>query len=81
VAVFQPGDSLESGRGFSYNPSSIAWGDAPSQRQYFPKGTDLSTHREADLNIVAHRLNRRFRKTLGHKTPADMLATILAPTA
>jgi IS30 family transposase len=49
-------------------------------RQYFPKGTDLSTFSQTDLNRVARRLNQRPRKTLGYKTPADMLATIVAST-
>lgn len=50
-------------------------------RQYFPEGTDLSTYSQADLNRIARRLNQRPRKTLGYKTPADMLATIVASTA
>jgi IS30 family transposase len=49
-------------------------------RQYFPKGTDLSTFSHGDLNRVARRLNQRPRKTLGFKTPADMLAAIVAST-
>lgn len=43
-------------------------------RQYFPYGTDLSTHSQCDLNKVARRLNKRPRKTLGFGTPADKLS-------
>ncbi len=46
-------------------------------RQYLPKRADLSIHSQADLNRVAKRLNQRPRKTLGFKTPADILATVL----
>jgi IS30 family transposase len=49
-------------------------------RQYFPKGTDLAGLSQAHLNGVARRLNQRPRKTLGYRTPADMLATVVAPT-
>lgn len=50
-------------------------------RQYFPKGTDLSAISQAQLNRVARELNERPRKTLGFRTPADMLASIVASTA
>jgi transposase, IS30 family len=40
-------------------------------RQYFPKGTDISTYSQAKLNAVARRLNERPRKTLNYETPAE----------
>ncbi|HTL96803.1 MAG TPA: IS30 family transposase [Gemmatimonadaceae bacterium] len=49
-------------------------------RQYFPKGTDLSTVTQVQLNAVARRLNMRPRKTLGFMTPAEKLASTVALT-
>jgi len=46
-------------------------------RQYFPKGTDLSSHTPERLEAVAAELNSRPRKTLGWETPAERLATLL----
>lgn len=40
-------------------------------RQYFPKGTDISTYSQAQLNAVARQLNERPRKTLNYATPAE----------
>jgi IS30 family transposase len=47
-------------------------------RQYFPKGTDLSTYSQAQLDAIALRLNTRPRLTLGYQTPAAKLAEIVA---
>ncbi|KAA5608669.1 IS30 family transposase [Rhodovastum atsumiense] len=46
-------------------------------RQYFPKGTDLSTHSAAALAAVAATLNSRPRKTLGWRTPAEAFDELL----
>jgi IS30 family transposase len=42
-------------------------------RQYFPKGTDLSTHSAEQIAAVAAALNSRPRKALDWKTPAEAL--------
>ncbi|MFD0202643.1 MULTISPECIES: IS30 family transposase [Saccharothrix] len=47
-------------------------------RQYFPKRTDLSVHTPADLRTVQDRLNSRPRKSLGWRTPSDVLQDVLA---
>jgi IS30 family transposase len=47
-------------------------------RQYFPKGTDLARHSTEDLAAVAAALNTRPRKTLGWRTPAEVLDEHLA---
>ena len=47
-------------------------------RQYFPKGTDLSRHSTGELAAVAHAMNTRPRKTLGWKTPIEVLDQFLA---
>jgi IS30 family transposase len=49
-------------------------------RQYYPKGTDLSAVRQAQLDIVARKLNTRPRKTLDWKTPAYIFATSVSTT-
>ena len=49
-------------------------------RQYFPHGTDLSVHSQADLNKVARQLNQRPRETLGFRTPAEKLSATVAST-
>ncbi len=47
-------------------------------RQYFPRGTDLARHSPEDLAAVADALNSRPRKTLGWRTPAEVLDEHLA---
>jgi len=49
-------------------------------RQHFPKKTDLSVFSQDDLDAVAARLNGRPRKTLEYRTPAAMLAKVVAST-
>jgi IS30 family transposase len=50
-------------------------------RQYFPKGTDLSTHTAEDLLAVAAQLNNRPRRTLGWDSPTEALAELLSQPA
>jgi IS30 family transposase len=50
-------------------------------RQYFPRGTDLARHSAEDLAAVAATLNGRPRKTLGWRTPAEVLDEHLADAA
>jgi IS30 family transposase len=47
-------------------------------RQYFPKGTDLSSHSRADLDAVSTALNSRPRKTLAWQTPAEAFDALLS---
>jgi IS30 family transposase len=50
-------------------------------RQYFPKGTNLARHDADELAAVAEALNSRPRKTLGWRTPAEVLNEYLAAAA
>tara|TARA_B110000259_G_C13955483_1_gene378549 strand:- start:9 stop:944 length:936 start_codon:yes stop_codon:yes gene_type:complete len=49
-------------------------------RQYFPKGTDLSTFNQLQLDAIALKLNTRPRKTLNFETPSARLAACVAST-
>ena len=49
-------------------------------RQYLPRGTDLSTLTQRQLDAIALQLNTRPRLTLGFQTPAAKLAAIVAST-
>ena len=46
-------------------------------RQYFPKGTNLGSYTQDQLNEVAMELNCRPRKTLGYRTPIDCFKQVL----
>jgi IS30 family transposase len=47
-------------------------------RDYFPKGTDLSTHSTQHLLAVENELNNRPRLVLNDRAPAQLFATLLA---
>lgn len=49
-------------------------------RQYYPKGKDLSTVSQAQLDTVARKLNTRPRETLNWKTPAYILESSVSMT-
>jgi len=46
-------------------------------RQYFPRGRSLARVTQAELDLVAERLNGRPRQTLGWKNPAQRLNELL----
>ncbi len=46
-------------------------------RDYFPKGTDLSTHSTQHLLAVENELNNRPRIVLNDRTPAELFGALL----
>ena len=49
-------------------------------RQYFPKKTPLDQFSQDDLDKVALELNERPRKTLGYKSPSEVISNAVALT-
>jgi IS30 family transposase len=49
-------------------------------RQYYPRGADLSAVTQAQLDVVAKKLNIRPRETLNWKTPAYILGSSVSMT-
>jgi transposase, IS30 family len=47
-------------------------------RDYFPKGTDLSTHSTQHLLAVENQLNNRPRLVLNDRAPAELFGALLA---
>lgn len=46
-------------------------------REYLPKGTDLSKVTDEQIQAIQDRLNNRPRKSLGYKTPKEVLSKYL----
>ena len=61
-------------RGLNENTNSLI-------RQYFPKKTCLGQHSQDRLNEVAAQLNNRPRKSLGFKTPKQVIKNSVALTS
>lgn len=49
-------------------------------RQYFPKGSDLSTIPSDEIQFVEDQLNDRPRKVLGYRTPREVTMGLKKPT-
>jgi len=70
VYFAQPYHSWE--RGLNENTNGLI-------RQFFPKGLDLGGVRREDVRRVERLLNTRPRKTLGYRTPLEMLSELWSP--
>lgn len=49
-------------------------------RQYLPKGTNLAHHTQAQLDVIAEKLNNRLRECLDWKTPNEVWAEMVQKT-
>jgi transposase, IS30 family len=49
-------------------------------RQYLPKGTNLAHHTQAELDVIAEKLNNRLRECLDWKTPNEVWTELLKRT-
>jgi IS30 family transposase len=47
-------------------------------REYLPKGSDLSSTSQEELNAIANLLNERLRRILGYQPPREVFAKLLA---
>ena len=50
-------------------------------RQYWPKSTDFKTVTQSEVVAVVNELNQRPRKTLGFKTPEQLMHNYIAAQA
>ena len=48
-------------------------------RQFFPKGLDLAAVTDGQVRRVERRLNTRPRKSLGYRTPLEVLSELSSP--